>query len=52
MDIKTAGTLGVLLETKKMGLITEIKPLLDILVKNNIQISEKLYKEILKKVKE
>jgi hypothetical protein len=47
MDIKIAGTLGILLEAKKMGLVTEIKPFMDKLIENNIRISNKLYREIL-----
>ena len=41
------GTIGVLLQAKKQRLIKEIKPLLDILIQNDIRIGKSLYTESL-----
>jgi predicted nucleic acid-binding protein len=51
-DLKVTGTLGVLIKAKSAGLIKELKPLLDELTDKEVWISEKLKKEILKKVGE
>lgn len=48
MSLKVTGTLGILVEAKYRGLIEELKPLLDILIDNNIRISNKLYKNIVR----
>ena len=42
------GTIGVLIQSKKKGLLKSIKPLLDKLIQNNIYISEELYNYSLK----
>lgn len=47
IGLKVTGTLGILVEAKKQGLLTELKPLLDKLIKNNIRISKRLYMDIL-----
>ena len=47
LDITAIGTLGVLIKAKQLGIIGEIKPLLDRLQKKGFYISEKLYKDIL-----
>ena len=52
MGIKVIGTLGVLLQAKRAGLIEQIKPLLDTLVNANIRISEPLYRSILEQADE
>lgn len=41
------GTVGVLLRAKKLSLITEVKPLLDILINNKIRIGEDLFNRAL-----
>ncbi|NQV19074.1 MAG: DUF3368 domain-containing protein [Armatimonadetes bacterium] len=41
------GTVGVLLQAKKQKLIKEIKPLLDLLIQNDIRIGKPLYNESL-----
>ena len=41
------GTVGVLIRAKQMNLIHEIKPLLDLLLKNKIRISDSLYQKAL-----
>ena len=46
------GTLGILVEAKQCGLIKELKPLLDKLIKNDIRIGKKLYQDILELVNE
>lgn len=48
IGLTVTGTLGVLVEAKQRGLVKELKPLLDKLIKNEIRISRKLYKDILK----
>ncbi len=46
------GTIGVLLQAKKLGLIKNIKSHLDKLIQNNIYISNRLYKYSIKLVGE
>ena len=46
------GTIGVLIQAKKQGLIKSIKPFLDKLILNNIFISNELYQYSLKLTKE
>jgi predicted nucleic acid-binding protein len=50
--IKTIGTIGVLLFAKQRGLITSVKPFLDILMNNSFRISEILYHQILERTGE
>ena len=45
--LSTIGTVGVLLQAKKKGLIKEIRPELDELMRNHRRISKKLYKKAL-----
>jgi len=47
MGLRVIGTLGILLQAKKLGLTPQIKPLLDVLVNANIRISDSLYNSIL-----
>ena len=47
MNIKIIGTLGLLLHAKKMGHVQNIKPLLDMLMRENIRISKNLYDAML-----
>jgi uncharacterized protein len=51
-DLKVTGTIGVLIKAKTAGLIEDLKPLLDELTDKEVWISEKLKREILKKVGE
>lgn len=46
------GTIGTLLQAKKLGFIKEVKPLLDDLIKNKIRIGISLYKKALALAKE
>ena len=52
MGIKITGTLGILIQAKKSGMVNEIKPLLDALLNANVRISEALYHSILEQVDE
>jgi len=52
MGIKITGTLGILLQAKKLGVVEQIKPLLDTLITSNIRISESLYHLILEQADE
>ena len=52
MGIRIIGTLGILLHAKTLGLVQNIKPLLDTLIKANIRISESLYHSILEQAGE
>lgn len=52
IGLNVTGTLGILVEAKQRGLIKELKPLLDKLVKNEIRIGKKLYQDILELVNE
>ena len=52
MGIRIIGTLGILLQAKKIGLVEYIKPLLDTLINENIRISETLYNAILEQAEE
>lgn len=51
-DLKVTGTIGILLKAKTLGLIKELKPLLNELTEKDVWITEKLKSEILKKVGE
>ena len=50
--LKVTGIIGVLVKAKSEGLIESLKPLLDELTEKGVWISEKLKKEILKKIGE
>lgn len=52
IGLNVTGTLGILVEAKQRGLVKELKPLLDELIKNDIRIGKKLYKDILELVNE
>jgi len=46
--LKIIGTIGILLDAKEKGLIKQVKPLLDELIKKKIRISKELYNHTLK----
>jgi predicted nucleic acid-binding protein len=50
--IKTIGTIGVLLLAKQKGVVTLVKPLLEILTRNGFRISDVLYRQILERAGE
>ena len=52
MGIPITGTLGILLQAKRLGHVTQIKPLLDALLNANIRISESLYRSFLEQADE
>ena len=41
--LHTIGTIGILLDAKEKGIIGELKPLLDMLIKKKIRVSKELY---------
>jgi len=47
IGLNATGTLGILVEAKQHGLVKELKPLLDKLIKDEIRIIKKLYQDIL-----
>ena len=51
-DIKTVGTIGILLSAKQRGLITLVKPLLDVLMQSGFRISDILYEQIIERAGE
>jgi len=52
LGLDVTGTLGILLIGKKLGLVEEIKPLMDKMIKHNRYISQELYLSVLKKAEE
>ena len=52
MGIRITGTLGILIQAKKLGIIDQVKPLLDALPNVNIRIGESLYRSILEQADE
>ncbi len=46
------GTLGLLIKAKKIGVIGNIKKLIDKMIENDIRISKELYKHVLEIVEE
>ena len=52
MSVDTIGTVGILKIAKNKNLITDLKPLLLLLIKNKFRISEKLIDKILRDVNE
>lgn len=52
IGLNVTGTLGILVEAKQRGLVKELRPLLDKLIKNEIRISKRLYQDILELVNE
>ena len=48
LGLNVVGTLGILLRAKEMGLIQQIKPLMDLLIKHRRHIDRKLYEKILR----
>jgi len=45
--LNVIGTIGVLLDAKEQGMIHELKPLLDKLMKKRIRINRELYEHVL-----
>lgn len=51
-NLNLTGTIGILIKAKSMGLINDLKAILDELIKKDVWISQKLRNEILKMVGE
>lgn len=51
-ELKVTGTIGILIKAKMEGLIENVKPMLEDLIKKEVWISDKLKSEILKKIGE
>lgn len=47
LGLKITGTLGVLIKSKEKGIIREVKPLIDGLIKKGIYIDDKIYRKVL-----
>lgn len=52
LDLKIIGVLGVIIIAKEKGIIDNVRPLIDRLEDVDFRMSEKLKKQILKRVKE
>ena len=52
LGLNVTGTLGILLVSKELGFINEVKPLMDIMLKHNRYINRKLYLAGLRKANE
>jgi len=50
--LKVIGTIGILVDAKEKGVISELKPLLDLLISKKIRISKELYDHALKMTNE
>lgn len=46
--LRIIGSMGLLVEAKKRGFITEIKPIIEILLKNDIRLGDALIEQVLK----
>lgn len=51
-NIKITGTIGIFLKAKELGIITNIKPIMDELISSGIYIDNKLYNRVLEIAKE
>ena len=52
MDLPVIGAVGLLIYAKKTGLIKEVKPLLDDMIRHGIRYKENFYREVLKSIEE
>lgn len=48
LGLTVTGSIGVLIKAKNQGIISEVKPLLDEIIKNGFFVSNKVYNDILK----
>lgn len=46
--LQITGTIGIILKAKKLGIITEIRPIMNELIDSDIYIDKKLYNKALK----
>jgi len=47
LDLKIIGTIGLLLQAKRSGIIPEVKPIIQLLHANGFRISNELFKKAL-----
>lgn len=47
-NLKITGTIGVIIKAKELGLISEIRPIMNELISSGIYIDEKLFNKVLK----
>ncbi|MBR1438180.1 MAG: DUF3368 domain-containing protein [Synergistaceae bacterium] len=52
MGMKTTGTLGILIQAKRQGLIQEVKPLMDLVITQGLYVSEKIQRLVLREAGE
>jgi len=52
MGLPVIGAVGLLIHAKKTGLIKEVKPLLDDMIRHGIRYKENFYRKVLKNIKE
>lgn len=52
MGLPIIGTVGLLIQAKKTGLIKEVKPHLDEMIRQGIRYKENFYREVLKSINE
>ncbi len=52
MGMKTTGTLGILIQAKKQGLIQEVKPLMEAVISQGLYVSEKIQRLVLREAGE
>lgn len=52
LGLQKVGTLGILIMAKDAGLIQDVKPFLDRLMRSNFRIGEKVYWDVLHKAGE
>ena len=52
MGMTTTGTLGILIQAKRQGLIQEVKPLMDLVITQGLYVSEKIQRLVLREAGE
>ena len=52
MGMKTTGTLGILIQAKRRGLIQEVKPLMEAVISQGLYVSEKIQRLVLREAGE
>jgi predicted nucleic acid-binding protein len=52
LNITPLGSVGLLLEAKKQGVISQVKPLLDALVQDGFRLAQEIYREVLRRANE
>jgi len=52
LNIPILGSVGLLLEAKRQGVISQVKPLLDALVQDGFRLAQEIYLEVLRRANE